>query len=133
MSLLLDTDILSDIMRRNASVTQKSRAYLQEHHRFHFSIITRFEILRGLKAIDAHPRLDSFERLCSRSTIIHLSDPIISKASDIYADLSKQGELIGDADILIAASALVHGFGLVTKNERHFRRISDLQVENWYE
>ena len=133
MASLLDTDILSAIMRRNGSVIPKSRAYLQEHQRFHFSIITRYEILRGLKAIDAHRRLEAFEQLCLRSTIIHLSDAIISKASDIYADLSKRGELIGDADILIAASALVHGFGLVTNNKRHFARITNLQIENWLE
>ncbi len=133
MASLLDTDILSAIMRRNNSVMPKSRAYLQEHQRFHFSIITRYEILRGLKAIDAHRRLETFEQLCLRSTVIHLSDAIISKASDVYADLSKRGELIGDADILIAASALVHGFGLVTNNERHLQRITDLQVENWIE
>ena len=41
------------------------------------------------------------------------------------------GELIGDADILIAASALSNGCGIVTNNEAHFRRIADLQVENW--
>ena len=35
------------------------------------------------------------------------------------------------ADILIAASAMVHGLGVVTNNERHFQRISDLHVENW--
>ncbi len=131
MAFFLDTDILSAIMRRNSIVIPKSRAYLQEHQRFHFSIITRYEILRGLKTIDAHRQLETFEQLCLRSTIIQLSDAIISRASDIYADLSKRGELIGDADILIAASALVHGFGLVTNNERHFQRITNLQVENW--
>lgn len=53
------------------------------------------------------------------------------KAADIYADLSARGELIGDADILIAATALAHGLGVVTNNEDHFRRIRDLRVENW--
>ena len=37
----------------------------------------------------------------------------------------------GDADILIGASALTHGFGVVTNNEAHFRRIEGLQVDNW--
>jgi tRNA(fMet)-specific endonuclease VapC len=39
--------------------------------------------------------------------------------------------LIGDADILIAATAIENNAGLVTGNERHFRRIPDLHVENW--
>jgi len=56
---------------------------------------------------------------------------VVAAASDIYADLHRRGELIGDADILIAASALVNGFGVVTNNVHHFGRIKELMVENW--
>jgi tRNA(fMet)-specific endonuclease VapC len=48
------------------------------------------------------------------------------------AELRRRGEPIGDADVLIAASALVHGLTVVTNNEGHFRRISGLDVENWF-
>jgi predicted nucleic acid-binding protein len=50
---------------------------------------------------------------------------------EIYADLHRQGNLIGDAGILIAASALVNGCGVVTNNEKHFQRMSGLHLENW--
>ena len=43
----------------------------------------------------------------------------------------RRGELIEDADILIAASCLVEGIVLVTDNEEHFRRIEKLEIENW--
>jgi tRNA(fMet)-specific endonuclease VapC len=39
--------------------------------------------------------------------------------------------LIGDADILIAASALTQELGVATNNESHFRRIPGLHLENW--
>ena len=129
--VILDTDILSAIMRRQSAVIPTARAYLREHHQFHFSIITQYEILRGLKAKDATRQTATFENFCSRNIILPLSEDTISKAAEIYADLYKRGELIGDADILIAASAMVHGLGVVTNNERHFQRISDLHVENW--
>ena len=129
--VILDTDILSAIMRRQSAVIPTARAYLREHHQFHFSIITQYEILRGLKAKGATRQTATFENFCSRNIIHPLSEETISKAAEIYADLYKRGELIGDADILIAASAMVHGLGIVTNNERHFQRISDLQVENW--
>ena len=51
--LLLDTDILSALMRKNPVVHAKARAYLSTHRLFTFSVITRYEILRGLKAKDA--------------------------------------------------------------------------------
>ena len=60
-----------------------------------------------------------------------LTDEIVVKAAEIYADLWKRGELISDADILIASSALVHGLGVVTNNEDHFSRIKDLRLQNW--
>ena len=129
--VLLDTDILSAIMRQSQLVAPKARAYLAEHGRFTFSILTRYEILRGLKAKGATQQAVVFDRFCARNTILPVTEEIAVKAADIYADLSRRGELIGDADILIGATASVNGLGVITNNEDHFRRIRDLRVENW--
>jgi tRNA(fMet)-specific endonuclease VapC len=75
--------------------------------------------------------LTCFEELMDKSEIITLDREIINRASEIYAELKKGGELIVDADILIAASCLIKGMVLVTDNEEHFRRIEKLEVENW--
>jgi tRNA(fMet)-specific endonuclease VapC len=128
---ILDTDILSLLMRKNAAVLAKAGAYLSEHHQFTISIITRYEILRGLKAKLAHRQAERFEDFCATNKILSVDDTVILHATDIYADLYKRGELIADADILIAASALANECGIVTNNEAHFRRIAGLQVENW--
>jgi tRNA(fMet)-specific endonuclease VapC len=49
--VLPDTDTLSEVMKgRAAHVRAKARHYLAAYGRFSFSIITRYEILRGLKA-----------------------------------------------------------------------------------
>lgn len=129
--VVLDTDILFALMRRNPVVVSRARPYLAEHGRFTFSVITRYEILRGLEAKNADRQLRTFKQFCSRNTILPLIDEVVDTAAGIYGKLSMRGELIGDADILIAASALVHGLGVVTNNEDHFQRISGLQVGNW--
>lgn len=129
--VLLDTDILSAILRKNDLVIPKARAYLVEHSRFTLSILTQYEILRGLKTKGANQQAIVFDRFCTRNTILSVTEEVAVKAADIYADLSRRGELIGDADILIAATALVNGLGVVTNNEDHFRRIRDLHIENW--
>ena len=128
---ILDTDILSLLMRKNAAVLARAGAYLSEHQQFTISIITRYEILRGLKAKGALKQAERFEHFCVRNRVLPIDDTVIVQAADIYADLYRRGELIADADILIAASALANGCGIVTNNEAHFRRIADLQVENW--
>ncbi|MBW4540004.1 MAG: hypothetical protein KME43_12795 [Myxacorys chilensis ATA2-1-KO14] len=47
---VLDTDTLSAILRQNPNVLLNARQYLVENRKFTFSIITRYEILRGLKS-----------------------------------------------------------------------------------
>ena len=129
--LVLDTDILSAVMKKNPVVIPKARSYLAEHGQFTLSILTRYEILRGLKAKGAAKQAIAFDRFCATNVVLPLTDEVVVKAAEIYAELSGRGALIGDADILIAASALVHGLGVLTNNEDHFRRITNLQVENW--
>lgn len=96
-----------------------------------FLSITQYEILRGLKAKRATTQVVRFNQFCSKNVILPLTDEGVTKAAKIYADLRGRGELIGDADILIAASAFVRGLAVVTNNESHFRRVSGLSVQNW--
>ncbi len=110
--VIMDTDILSAVMRKNPAVIPKARAYMSEYGKFTFSIITRYEILRGLKAKMAIRQAKTFDLFCEKNIILPLTDEIVVKAAEIYADLRERGELIGDADILIAASALSHGMGV---------------------
>jgi len=128
---LIDTDILSALMRENPPATARARAYLEIHRQFTFSVITRYEVLRGLLAKQAVRQLAAFDQLCAASRVLPVTDEIIVRGAAIYADLSQRGELINDADILIAASALAHGLVMVTNNENHFRRIHNLQIDNW--
>jgi tRNA(fMet)-specific endonuclease VapC len=51
----------------------------------------------------------------------------------IRAALKAAGRPIGPLDTLIAAHAVTPGVSLVTNNEREFRRVKGLHVENWLE
>jgi tRNA(fMet)-specific endonuclease VapC len=130
--VLLDTDTLSEVIKgRNAQIRQRARQYIAVFGYFTFSVITRYEILRGLKAKGAARQAEAFEQRCKESKVLPLTDEIIVQATDIYADLYKRGQLISDADILIAATAIVHGLTLATENTTHFQRISGLGIVSW--
>jgi tRNA(fMet)-specific endonuclease VapC len=131
---LLDTDTLSEILKqRDENVVQAAQAYLGEYQRFTISVLTRYEVLRGLRAKGAVRQELAFDALCQHSYILPVTDPIAVRAAAIYADLQQRGELIGDADILIAATALEHGILLATGNVEHYERIPGLQTINWRE
>ena len=129
--VLIDTDTLSLFLRNQPAVILNVGDYLQFQEGFTFSVVTHFEILRGLKIKDAHAQIDKFRQICLVSTELNLSPEIIIRASDIYADLYSTGKMIGDADILIAATALLHDLEFVTNNVSHFSRIAGLRVLNW--
>ena len=118
-------------MRREPVAVAHAQQYLAAQPQFTISIITRYEILRGLKAKNAVVQLAKFELLCASTQILPLTDAIIIRAADIYADLHHRGQIIGDADILIAATAIEHGFILATNNENHHDRIAGIRIENW--
>jgi tRNA(fMet)-specific endonuclease VapC len=129
--MLVDTDMLSVLIRRPDLVVEKASVYLADHSELTFSILTKYEILRGLKSKRARKQIAAFEARCASSIILPIDNEVIEKASDIYADLKQRGELIDDVDILIAATAIVNGIGVVTNNEKHFARITGLKIDNW--
>ncbi len=129
--VLLDTNIISALMRQQPAVMAHIRSYLDQHKRLTFSIISRYEILRGLEVKNAAIQKQRFELACLNSEILPLDETVIKWAVKIYADLYRRGQLIEDADILIAATALVHDLPLVTNNHKHFSRIPALVLQNW--
>lgn len=128
---LLDTDILSALMRQIPQASGRAKIYLGDHAQLTISLVTRFEILRGLKAKRATSQLAAFEAFCAKNEVLPITDEIVVVAADIYADLHSRGQLIPDADILIAATARHHGLILATNNHRDFGRITGLQLDNW--
>ncbi len=130
-AVLLDTDILSELLKQHPLVLQRARAYLAEHEWLAFSIITRYELLRGLKAKQARTQEAAFRLLCQASFILPLTDQVVERAATLYGDLHRQGTLLPDADLLIAATALEAQRTLVTNNLAHFQRIPHLFIDNW--
>ncbi len=131
MGYLLDTNIVSASLKQNIKINLK----IQEVSGFKVDIfisgITYYEIQRGLIRTNATKKLALFEQFCQDYPILFLDDlRIFQKASEIHADLTRQGSIIQDADILIAATAIAHGLILVS-HDSDLTRVKDLQLENW--
>ena len=76
-------------------------------------------------------QLSEFEQLCNKYKVVLLEDlQIIEKAAEIHADLKCKGTPIQDADVLIAATAIVKGL-IVVSNDSDMLRVVDVTVEDW--
>jgi tRNA(fMet)-specific endonuclease VapC len=129
---ILDTDTLSEVLkRRDPTVLTHARAYLGQHQQFAFSAITRYEVRRGYLSRRAAARLQRFEVFCQHSTVYPITDDVLDRAALLWADARARGLPDNDADLIIAATALVQGRTLVTGNTAHFSWIPGLTLEDW--
>jgi tRNA(fMet)-specific endonuclease VapC len=93
------------------------------------SIISYGELFEGaIGAPDSAAELARFRRFLARLTLMALDDAIMERFARIRADLRRQGQLIPDLDLLIAATAIHHELILLTRNVRHFARIPELTL-----
>lgn len=127
----MDTNIITAFLKGNPAVVNQVTQYINEHGSLSISVISYYEILRGLKAIGSKKKLQAFDRFINDCEVEELGISVIGKAADIYVKLKTHGELVEDADILIAATAMDKGLVVVTDNERHFKRIKGLEIGNW--
>lgn len=129
---LLDTDILSEVLKRkDAQVLASAAQYLAVHQRLAFSAITVYEIVRGLQAKQAHQQLAGFLRTVGTSQVHPVSLPVLMRAARLWAEARQGGHPHNDADLIIAATALEAQRVLVTGNTSHYSWIPGLKLADW--
>lgn len=127
---LLDTDICIYI-RQKRPPQVLSRFQTLEAGDVALSIISYGELIFGaIKSGDPRALLD-LERMITVAPVVQLPDDAPKIYGEVRAALEKQGKLIGSNDLWIAAHALASKLTVVTNNEREFRRVHGLAVENW--
>lgn len=132
ITCLLDTDTLSEIFKqKNPVVSARANAYLKTCGAFTISIVTWYEVVRGLRAVNAVTKLKRFELFTSHSVILPASTRTFDIAADLWAADRARRQSTFDADLLIAATAIEHGMMLVTGNTPHFQWISQLVIDDW--
>ncbi|BAY75851.1 PilT protein [Nostoc linckia NIES-25] len=131
MTYLLDTNIVSYILRRNVTVGSKLRDANRSGQEVFISCITYYEVKRGLLYANAAKQLAEFNEFSIKYEVLFLDNiEIIEKACKIHVDLQRRGFTIQEQDILIAARAITRGLILVS-NDSDLLRVQGLNLENW--
>ncbi len=130
MIYLIDTDIIIYSLKNHLTVKYNFRKHANEPKMI--SVITYGELIHGAKkSRDHHKNVASVHRISELFPVLEVTKSIMETFGDIKVDLHKQGNIIDDMDLIIAATAVTMNYTLVTNNEKHFSRISDLRIENW--
>jgi tRNA(fMet)-specific endonuclease VapC len=127
---LLDTNILSDLVRRPGGRVATRVAEVGERA-VCTSIVVAAELRFGAAKSGSARLTSQVERILSALDIQPFDAPADAAYAELRVQLEAAGTPVGGNDMLIAAHALVIDCTLVTDNERELARIRRLKVENW--
>lgn len=131
MGLILDTTEFVSAERMKLSLSEAFAFYPSEEE-FSISILTVAELQHGVRrAANTKQYLQRRQLLYDALAICkvqYISMDIALRAGTIDAELAMQGQKTDLIDLLIAATALELGYGVVTGNLDHFERVSTLPI-----
>jgi predicted nucleic acid-binding protein len=130
MSRLIDTSVLIDLER-----TGKPLGLIgadEPNEAFAPASITVAELLVGAEKADSplrrRRRFDVVETILARFPVLPYDLDVARAHAHLWAELEHAGQRIGPYDLLVAATALVHGYAVLTFNVREFARVPGLVV-----
>jgi tRNA(fMet)-specific endonuclease VapC len=127
--ILIDTDICIELLRGNKKVIQKR---IECPDDIGISFMSAAELFYGAEK-SGHTEKNKVlvQEFLLSITIIDPDISIAERFGAVKAGLYRDGNMLADADIFIAATALERCDRLITGNTAHFNRIPELRIENW--
>ncbi len=127
MAVLIDTTVLINAERRGQALDE----VIGDQERG-ISVITASELLHGVHRAEKgaiRTRRSAFvEHVISAMDPLPITTAIARAHAAVWAELEKEGNLIGAHDLWIAATALSHGMEVATANAKDFERVPGLNV-----
>jgi tRNA(fMet)-specific endonuclease VapC len=130
VTYLLDTNICVYVIRRRPESVYR-RLSGAAGRAVAISVITAFELEVGALRAQGQHYCEAVRLFIAEFPVLPLEDAARASYGQLRTALERRGEKIGAHDMLIAAHALALDATLVTNNEKEFRRIKGLSIENW--
>lgn len=132
MGLVLDTDVIIGFERAGSGL---STSGLQGYGEVFISAVTVSELLVGVHRADTDARrvrrAAFVEAVLTRVGVLPFTHEVARIHAEVFATLAKKGQLIGAHDLVIASTALYHGFPMLTGNITEFGRVEGVRVLSW--
>jgi len=129
MRFLIDTDICSYAMGGHPAVIARWHNYRRGE--IGISAVTEAELRFGIARRRSQRDAGALERFLQPYEILEFSTAHAPAYAELRVDLERRGMPIGKSDMFIAAQAIGSNLVVVTNNEREFRRVPGLKIENW--
>src|SRR5436853_7502839 len=127
MKYLVDSDVVADYLGAKPHAIDLLSALTKEE--IAVSLVTVGEIYEGIYyGRDPQKAEVIFRQFLRLAEALPLTQTIMQRFAQIRGELRRKGQIIGDFDILIAATALHHDLLVVTRNTKDYQRIPQLRL-----
>lgn len=127
MAYLLDTDWAIEAISGNIDLLNQLQ--MLAGGQISISWVTTAELYDGAyRSNNPSAQLVRIKQFTHRYPVLYPNDNIAMEFAALRVHLRRRGNLIGDFDLVIAATALHYDLTLLTFNRRHFERIPDLRL-----
>jgi len=129
MGLMLDTNVFI-YSERSGNPIDFSK--WEEYGDVYISSITVSELLVGVHYADSDARKTRrsafVESVLAKIAVLGFNTEEARMHAGLFSTLTKQGQIIGAHDLIIAATAIVHNCAVLTENIREFERVPGLEA-----
>ena len=140
MSFLLDTAVVSELVRKSPSAAVLKWIEGQDEASLHLSVLTIGELEKGVARLPASVRRNRLQSWVRRDLaerfggrLLPIDTRTAARWGAIAGESERRGRPLPVIDCLIAATALVHGLAVVTRNVGDFERCGASCVNPWTE
>lgn len=138
MSFLIDTTVVSELVKQAPEERVLKWLDAQDEDSLYLSVLTLGELEKGISKLRASARRDRLRTWLTRDLTTRFADRLLPVDARVAArwgaltgDAEKRGQPLPVIDSLIAATALEHGFRVVTRNVADFERCGAACVDPW--
>jgi len=126
---LIDTDWVIDHLNQVERVVTRLKELRPQG--LALSIVSLAELYEGVQySRDPDRSQQALDAFLEDVSVLGIDEEICQLFGRERGRLRKAGQLIGDFDLLIAATGLHYGLTVLTNNRQHFERVAGLQIES---
>ena len=131
MRFLIDTNIIIYSLKKAGNVNDNFLKYKDDE--MSLSVISYGELVFGAKkSSSVEKNLKTVENIKSIFPLVDVTSDVMDVFGELKAKIQKTGRIIDDMDLLISSTAIAENMILVTHNTKHFEKIPNLQIQDWF-
>lgn len=131
MNIFLDTNICVYYLTGKYDIITENIKKSDPIHVKIPSIVKAELYLGAFKSKKKNDNLLQINKFLSYFEIVPFGEIESEIYAEIRAQLEKEGNIIGPNDLIIASVVMANNGILITNNEKEFKRVKNLRIENW--